>query len=259
MNRIKLFTFCFLIITLFFSLTSYAEDINYAEDIKEKLENKTIKSYHTVLAPLKGDPEHFNILPTDDLNTIQFGDGVRAYRIDYKTLKEAYNQQSKDIKNVLIASDSYYFPVIVSGRPVAMAEVVVNNGEYKVISVASGSIFDNFIQTIERVDIEKAKYVKSEPVANGFILEGAKGQQFIDLDSDLSVVRVDNTEYDLISDFHNRYENAAKSEDLIGAGNFSKDNESTDLSGDYSLAIILIALLVLCVLIAVYKKRKNTN
>ena len=159
-----------------------AESSNDLIEIKSLLENGKIKNYETILIPLKGDPENFNILPTDDLKTICFGDGVEGYKVDFEALESSVESGENKVKSHLIKDGKYYFPIIVSEREVAMAEIVKENGESKVLCVSSGGIFENFVEAAKDINICEAYYVVEPSMINGFVVEDGNTEKFIDLD-----------------------------------------------------------------------------
>lgn len=204
---------------------------NELNDIALLLKNGTIENYESILIPLKGDPEGFNISKSDDLSTISYGDGIKGYKVDFKKLKKAYDKGEKNVLPYLVEDNKYYFPIIISDREVATAEIVKNDSGYQVLCVSS----QNFSKEKESIDFKSAKYIKQTSVINGFLINDGKQEIFIDLDKPM-VER--STNDSVITDFIKRMESSQGG--LIG-GNSSFDDNSNIVV----LTILIIALVFL--------------
>jgi len=212
------------------------------KDIALMLKNGTIENYESILIPLKGDPEGFNILKSDDLSTISFGDGIKGYKVDFKKLKKAYDKGEKNVLPYLVEDNKYYFPIFVSDREVATAEIVKTDSGYKVLCVSS----ENFTREKENIDLKKAKYIKQTTVLNGFLINDGKQEIFIDLDknesvSEISAKDISTNNNSVMDDFIKRTENSQGG--LIGGGSSFDDSNNTVI-----LPILVIALICLSLL-----------
>lgn len=211
-------------------------------DIALLLKNGTIENYESILIPLKGDPEGFNILKSDDLTTISFGEGIKGYKVDFKKLKSAYNKGEKNVLPYLIEDNKYYFPIIVSDREVATAEIVKTDSGYKVLCVSS----ENFSKERENIDFKNVKYIKQTTIINGFLINDGNKETFIDLDKNESVSEIstkDISTYNdsVMDDFIKRAESSQNG--LIGGGSSFEDSNNTVI-----LPILVIALMCLSLL-----------
>lgn len=231
-----------------------ADSSNDLTEIKVLLESGRIKNYETIMIPLRGDPENFNILPTDDLKTISFGEGVEGYRVKFDELEDAYNSGEQKISPYLEKEDKYYFPIIVSGREVAMAEIIKKDGEYKVFSVSSGILFDNFIQIKDGIDLVHAKYISEGNAINGLVLNAGTEESFIDLDVAENEVAVSTAKSKtLVEEFMERkIHSMGNSGELGGAG----ENTTIDKTDDVMcVAGVFLVLICLVVFLLVRKKK----
>ncbi len=237
-----------------------AESSNDLIEIKALLDSGKIKNYETILIPLKGDPENFNILPTDDLKTIRFGEGVEGYKVNFETLENSVKEGDNKVNPHLIKDGSYYFPIIVSEREAAMAEIVKENGEYKVLCVSSGGIFENFVEAAKDINIGEAKYVVEPSMINGFVLEEGNSEKFIDLDK---------AEFSTVSEQQRSLENSenvaekflkrnserltTESDDVIFGGGSHEASHKNEI---WSYILIVLGLMVLASLsFIIYKKK----
>ena len=229
-----------LILTLNIMTSANAND--ELKDIAVLLENGTIENYESILIPLKGDPEGFNILKSDDLSTISFGNGIKGYKVDFKKLKKAYDNGEKNVSPYLVEDNKYYFPIIVSQREVATAEIIKTDSGYKVLCVSS----QNFSKEKENIDFKSAKYIKQTSIINGFLINDGKQEIFIDLDKPSTAKSANDN---VMSDFIERM-NTSKA-GLIGGGS------SFDNSSNISLLTILIITLVFVGFYGVKKLQKK--
>ena len=202
---------------------------NELNEIALLLENGTIKNYESILIPLKGDPEGFNILENDDLSTISFGDGIKGYKVDFKKLKKAYDNGEKNVLPYLVEDNKYYFPIIVSGREVATVEIVKDDSGYKVLCVSN----ENNLK--ENIDFKNAKYIKQTTIINGFLINDGNNEIFVDLDKPIDAK---STNDNVINDFIERM--GSSQGGLIGGGSSFDDNSNIVV-----LTILIIALVFL--------------
>lgn len=220
---------CIFILSI--NIMAWANVNSELNDIALLLKNGTIENYESILIPLKGDPEGFNILKNDDLTTISFGEGIKGYKVDFKKLKSAYNKGEKNVLPYLIEDNKYYFPIIISDREVATAEIEKTGSGYKVLCVSS----ENFSKERENIDLKNAKYIKQTTVINGFLINDGKQEIFIDLDKPAAERSVNKS---VIDDFIKRAENSQGG--LIGGGSSFEDSNNTVI-----LPILVIALICL--------------
>ncbi len=228
------------IFILIINVFASASENNELNDIALLLKNGTIENYESILIPLKGDPENFNILKSDDLNTISFGDGIKGYNVDLKKLKRAYDNGEKNVSPYLVEDNKYYFPIIVSKREVATAEIVKTDSGYKVLCVSS----QNFSKEKENIDFKSTKYIKQTSIINGFLINDGKQEIFIDLDKPTDIKSANDN---VMIDFIERMENSEGG--LITDGDSSSDNI-------WFITILIIALLSIF-FFGVKKYRRN--
>ena len=202
---------------------------NELNEIAFLLKNGTIKNYESILIPLKGDPEGFNILESDDLSTISFGDGIKGYKVDFKKLKKAYDNGEKNVLPYLVEDNKYYFPIVVSGREVATVEIVKDDSGYKVLCVSN----ENNLK--ENIDFKNAKYIKQTTIINGFLINDGNNEIFVDLDKPIDAK---STNDNVINDFIERM--GSSQGGLIGGGSSFDDNSNIVV-----LTILIIALVFL--------------
>ena len=212
---------------------------NELNEIALLLENGTIKNYESILIPLKGDPEGFNILESDDLSTISFGDGIKGYKVDFKKLKKAYDNGEKNVLPYLVEDNKYYFPIIVSGREVATVEIAKDDSGYKVLCVSN----ENNLK--EKIDFKNAKYIKQTTIINGFLINDGKQEIFIDLDKPIDAK---STNDNVINDFIERMES---SQGVLTQGDSFFENNS------YTLLLILLIITLVFLSFLCCKKLKN--
>lgn len=241
----KKIIFFMLTFTMLFSFCAFADSESEIAEIKGQLKNKTIENYEALLIPLKGDPENFNVRPTDDLNTIDFGDGIVVYKVNFQKLRQDSKKgKVNDVSSCLEEKNKYYFPVIISDREVAMAEIVKENGDYRVLCVSCGDIFDNLINVKENIDLSNAKYVTETNIINGFIVTDGKNESFLDLDSADGVSASKVYSADVAKEFLNRKYNS------ITAGEYS-DGYGENGNDDINKFIIFL-IFVFCFFAALF-------
>ncbi len=248
MKKILIITCTLLLV---FNVFVYAENGGEIEKIKNLLETKTIKNYETILIPLKGDPKNFNITEEDDLRTIEFGEGVQGYSINKQKIKEAAEQKATMVEPYLERKDKWYFPIIVSDKEVAMAEIVKEGNEYKVLCVASGSIFDNFVREQKNVKMSDAKYVTEGIIINGFVVNKDNKETFIDLDmpeSGNKIQTVNSTGKSVVELFNERFEKVSTEGDKTFGGYGSTDNKM--------YVVLLIMIIAVSTLFVIVKKKR---
>lgn len=243
-----------IIICIFVLLTNVVAGASISDELTEiklLLEKGTIESYETILIPLKGDPENFNITPTDDLSTIQFGNGVEGYTVDFTKLEQAYNNGEKNASPYLVKENKYYFPVIVSGREVAITEIVKNESGFRVLCVTAGSVSENFIKAEKNIDLANAKYINHTSIINGFILNNGEKEVFVDLDEPISddmidTVNLKSEEDSVIKDF---IERNSTTEDrlLIGGGASGTDNKINVTLYIVFVVVAVIGTSIICI------------
>ncbi len=230
-----------------------ADNTSELDTIKLMLENKTIGNYETIITPLKGDPEGFNVLPDDDLTAVEFCNGVQGYNVDFEKLEEAYKNGEDKVFPYLIKDNKYYFPVIVSGREVAVVEIIKTGDTYKVLCVTSGSVSDNFIELKKHMNIDNAKYVVQNPIINGFVVSIGEAETFIDADAPMQVDSeariVSNDRMSVAQEFLNRY---SGDEDIYYelGGNSGKNTSVTA-----PIVCVVIVVLLAVVLYIVLRKK----
>ena len=235
MKKIVLLIFIFI---FGINIMASANVNNELNEIALLLENGTIKNYESILIPLKGDPEGFNILESDDLSTISFGDGIKGYKVDFKKLKKAYDNGEKNVLPYLVEDNKYYFPIVVSGREVATAEIVKNDSGYKILCVSN----ENNLK--ENIDFKNAKYIKQTTIINGFLINDGNNEIFVDLDKPIDAK---STNDNVINDFIKRMESSQGG--LIGGGSFFENSSYT----------LLLILLIITLVFAVFYGVKKLN
>ena len=255
MKKIIIFSCLFVFI---FNVCVLANESSELDEIKAKLENKTIENYETILIPLNGDPENFNIQPTDDLKTIRFGEGVVGYGVNYDEIMEASENGDNQVSEYLDANGSYYFPVIVSDRAVATVEVVKTDTGYKVLCVASGSISDHFIEAQQVINLNNAKYVKEANIIDGFVVTENGNEYFIDLDSVENEVGIQtvnsNHEQNVVELCKSRIKSTQNDgQDITGGGGKSASTNKPLIA----ISGVLIIMIVGGILI--FKKKRRYN
>ncbi len=235
-----------------FNVCSYAESIDEIDVIKNLLETKTIKNYETILIPLQGDPENFNITDNDDLKTITFGNGIQGYSISEQKIKEAIEKQATRVEPYLEKRDKWYFPIIVSNREVAMAEIVKEENEYKVLCVASGSIFDNFVRQQKNVNLDEVKYVTKGVIINGFVINNDDVERFIDLDVSVNnndLQTINTQEKNVVEIFSERFDQAAvEGEKTSGGYGYEGSN--------IFYIVVAVILISACALYLIIKRKR---
>lgn len=184
MKKIFAFIVSFCIFSMMFNMVLFADEKESVEEIRQMLLDKTIQNYETVLVPLRGDPENFNIRPTDDLDTITFGKGAALYSINFELLKKNCKAGKETVSEALKEPNRYVFPVIVSDRVVATVEVIREGNGYRVFSVCSGSMSEKIAKTVDSLQMEDAKYIDVPPIINGFLIKKPDGEQFLNLKTD---------------------------------------------------------------------------
>ncbi len=249
MKKILILT-CLLLLLL--NVCSYAESTDEIDVIKNLLETKTIKNYETILIPLQGDPENFNITDSDDLTTITFGDGIQGYSISKQKIKEATEKQATRVEPYLEKRDKWYFHIIVSNREVAMAEIVKDDNDFKVLCVASGSIVDNFVKEQKNVRLSEVKYVTEGVIINGFVINNDDVERFIDLDksvNDNNLQTVNTQEKNVVQIFSERFEGTAIESEKTSGGYGNEDS-------NIFYTVMMVILLSACVLYLIIKRKR---
>ncbi len=253
----KLFTLICVTILLF-GMTVTAEVSNEIADIEELLASGTIDNYETILIPLRGDPENFNITPEDDLNTIEFGEGVEGYAVDFVELEKAYKKGEEKVSSYLVKDNKYYFPIIVSGREIAVVEVIKSQEGYRVFCVTAGPLSDSFIREKKEIDFDSAKYVTDTTIINGFVVTDGTEEVFVDLDraDTYDVVgrtcNIKTNEDNLVEEFLKR---RSKNDETLkyGGGATMNDRENKGM-----IAIAIIFVVLSGILIYVFVRKKKT-
>ncbi len=223
-----------------------ANHVEELSEIKSLLETGNIKNYETILIPLRGDPSGFNIEPTDDLSTIRFGDGVAGYKVDFEALAVAKSEGKTEITPYLIEENKYYFPIFVSGRAVAMAEIIKEDGLYRVFCVSAGTLFDNFIVAFENIDLSSAKYVTETTAINGLVVDDGMNELFLDLNysnhsASKEIPNGNITSGNLVNDFMQRKGTSAeKSAEAVKIGGGSEETVNKSFNGEYVIPLILL-------------------
>lgn len=194
------------------------------------------------------------ILPSDDLKTISFGAGVEGYKVNFDELEAAYNNGEQKISSYLEKEDKYYFPIIVSGREVAMAEIIKKDGEYKVFSVSSGILFDNFIQVKEDIELVHAKCISEGNAINGLVLIEGANESFIDLDVAENEVAISTAKSQtLVEEFMERKIHSMENSGELGAAGGTTKPDKTGYR--MCAAGVFVALICLVVFLLVRKKK----
>lgn len=200
------------------ALCVYADSADELSTIREQLENKTIQNFGTIMAPLKGEPENFNILPEDDLETISFGEGVAGYTVTAEMVNEAYESGKEQISSYLVQNGTYYFPIIVSDRVAAMAEIVKTDDGYRVFGVFAGSISEHFAEAVKEIDITHAKYITAGAAVTGLLAEEKAQERFVDLDRTENDVAVQSAEKSAVEQLKEKFDAVQGSGDKTGGG-----------------------------------------
>lgn len=158
---------CLILFSAQSGLADFADDQKEVESIVRQLNDKTIENYETVTIPLKGNPEDFNILPTDDLSTIEFRNGLAEYTFNLSALRESAKRGEKNRQSALERRPDYQLPVYVSDRAVALAYVQKEGDGYSVYSVGSGSLTDRIVHFLESHDENEPYYYVNDSVITG--------------------------------------------------------------------------------------------
>lgn len=254
----QIVVFIALIAVMFSSFTFVFAENDKLMEIHEQLTSKTINNYHTIIAPLQGDPENFNIRPSDDLNTIRFGDGYIGYDFDYNLLEKNYKKGKQKLEDVLVETPRYYFPIIVSDRPVALATINETTDGYKVISVSAGSVSDNFFDVVNNKSGEGVKYIYAPSIATGFLITDHGAEQFVDLDTvDESTPNTRSTEDNLVKVMYERYQIAKSSSGLTGSAGI--DTTVPNAPNQSYIMLVPVAVLVVAGASYLYIRRKKAQ
>lgn len=235
--------------------TSLLETADILWIIQRRLEEKSIQDYEMILMPLRGDPENFNIKPTDDLETITFGKGAALYSVDYELLKKNYKAGKKTVSEALVELNIYAFPVIVSDRVVATVEIIRKGNAYNVFCVSSGSMSEKFARAVDNLQMDEAKYV-DEPPIKGFVIKKTDGEEFLDLSADTETPnKVKSAESGNLAElFLERYEEVQANKGLT-CGSGTDDTEIHTYGTIVVWSIFILAVLS-GIIIFIYRRKR---
>lgn len=246
-----------LFLLFIFNMSVFADGTSELAKIKELLENKTIENYETIIAPLKGAPEDFNIKPDDDLSTIRFGEGFKCYEIDNDKFLKAVKNGVDKVTDCLKPSGTYYFPIIVSERPVDVVEIVNKGDGYRVLCVHAGSLADNFIKVAEALEFKNVKYVKVRNDIDGFVVIENGLERYIELDvADIETETANKDEKQNVVQLFNEKLEVTQNDGqmLIGGGGGITEQKNNKMP---ITAVVFVLVAVAVILVIIFLKKKH--
>lgn len=233
-----------------------AVDRKEVETILKQLNDKTIESYETVTIPLKGSPEDFNILPTDDLSTVEFRDGAAVYAVNVNKMNKSMKEGAEKLTDSLKRIELFRFPLYVSNRVVAAVDVAKKGDVYRVISVSSGNISDRFAKALEE-NKDKPFYYISDGVTEGILTQDT----FYNLNAadDSEVVTAADASYILSC-----YEGIAADGRIGGSGanvsaDDAEDNGSAHAPRKYAWILSMAVVFVLFIAFGIYGAHRQKS
>lgn len=160
------FLACIFLLVLYFGTYSFAASSD-TDQIYQLLKNKTIEDYDIIETPLLNDQSHFNMNPSDDIKKIDFESGLEGYSIDFLKLNGiSENDIEKNIDNIVVKNNLFYFPVKVSNKIVGLAIISKENNSYKVFSMGSA---DEIVDEINKAKESIAKKHKNQNYTLSYI------------------------------------------------------------------------------------------